>query len=634
MTTSEQSPLPPPPPAGQTDEATRQTNTLKTDPYIGQLIDGKYRVISLLGSGGMGAVYKAEHSLMGRTVALKVLHPHLIENEDLLKRFQHEARIASKLHHPNAITTYDFGIYQGSPYLVMEYVEGRTLKALISEEGRLTPSRIIPIYLQVCAALSQAHDLGIVHRDLKPENIMLVPQPGGGESAVLLDFGIAKMLSQKSEQSRTILTQAGTFFGTPKYASPEQALEKNLDKRSDIYTLGIILYEALSGEVPFDAPSVMEILIKQLNKDAIPLRRFKPELNIPEPLDALVMKCLKKNPDDRYQNVEEFVTALKLCDSSSTSLGSGTFKKILFPLLALLLVCGGLYFWTSNRRTNESGKQQNKEITVRPTATPQSTPLPELTPTPEPTAAPQETQQGSSQAVDQPLANLAQQLLRSVEFDSTKNPSTPNPSPSMPESTPPEESEHSEIAVPSPAEIPATETPVETPATDLASPSPIPTADNVSEPTPSPEPTNENYNLRREMNNLNAGKKEAEEFYRSGRELYRQRRYAEAAKKFESAIQYRSDAIGSYISLGNCYMKLGKSEQALAAFLNAIKVEPSYGPAHYSLAGYYASQGETQKALESLERAVRLDPRARRFAADDPDLASLRQFPQFQAIIR
>lgn len=276
----------------------------------GRTIDGKYLVIEQLGRGGSGVVYKAEHTLINRLVALKVLHAHLVQNEDSLKRFHHEARVASKLNHPNAVLLYDFGLFENMPYLVMEYLEGTTLKEKIKEHGALSVSEVNSVFQQVGSALAEAHRIGIVHRDLKPENIMITHKEDGTDFVKVLDFGIAKLLHQSGEKGATVVTQAGLFYGTPQYASPEQVVSRELDARSDIYSLGIILYEALSGEVPFTAPSLMEILMKQLHEQPVGLRTKKPLLKTPKEIDDILLKCLQKEPGNRYQSVDQLLRDL------------------------------------------------------------------------------------------------------------------------------------------------------------------------------------------------------------------------------------------------------------------------------------------------------------------------------------
>ena len=194
---------------------------MPADRHIGRVLGGKYQLIAKLGEGGMGAVYRAQHTLVDRIVAVKILHSHLTENETFLQRFHQEARVSSRISHPSAVTLWDFGIEDGMPYLVLEYVEGRTLKDIIATQGAITPERTLEILRQVCGALGAAHALGIVHRDLKPDNIMVTIEPNGNERVRVLDFGIAKDLSRTPGENLALATQAGMLMGTPEYISQE-----------------------------------------------------------------------------------------------------------------------------------------------------------------------------------------------------------------------------------------------------------------------------------------------------------------------------------------------------------------------------------------------------------------------------
>lgn len=285
-------------------------STVSNDPLIGTAFAGKYQIVSKLGSGGMGGIYKAEHTLMQRVVAIKMLRSHLLDDEVLLRRFSQEARTASQLTHPNAVMLYDFGVENRVPYLVMEYIEGDTLSKVIAAEKNLDLYRVKSIMHQVCGALAEAHRLGIVHRDLKPDNIMLRRREDGSDFAKVLDFGIAKIMD-KSEGAESNLTQAGILVGTPQYMSPEQCQGRELDTRSDLFSLGIVLYEMLAGETPFKAPSVLELMVKVLNSPVQPLRKLKPELGIPSAVDKVVMKSLEKERENRYQTVQELLVDLE-----------------------------------------------------------------------------------------------------------------------------------------------------------------------------------------------------------------------------------------------------------------------------------------------------------------------------------
>ncbi len=290
----------------------KSTGDEKQDALIGQTIDEKYEIISKLGTGGMGAVYEARHLFMDRHVALKLLHRRLVDDsqyDTFLQRFQREARTASQINHPNAVTIFDFGLHEEAPYLAMEYVVGENLREVLLDLGAMELERVRTIFDQICGAVSAAHDLEIVHRDIKPDNIMITKSHDGKESVRVLDFGIAKVLGQQN-QGNVTMTQAGTTVGTPRYMSPEQVLGKDLDARSDLYSLGIVLFEMLSGEVPFEADSSMQVMFHHVNTKPKNVRTINPNLRIPRSIEQVVMKALEKKPEDRFSSVEELRRAL------------------------------------------------------------------------------------------------------------------------------------------------------------------------------------------------------------------------------------------------------------------------------------------------------------------------------------
>lgn len=275
---------------------------VRIDPMIGQLLDGKYRLESVLGRGGMGVVYKATHIHIDTQYAVKVLHPELVANQAAIERFRIEARSAGRIRHPNAIQVTDFGITpERFVYLVMEMVDGVSLRKLLEDVQVLDLHRANDILRQTCAAVDAAHERGVIHRDLKPDNI-IVTQSEGSDSVKVLDFGIAK-LRDTSTLTRPLsapLTQAGTLIGTPEYMSPEQCRGLQLDPRSDIYSLGIILYEMLCGTQPFVGDTTLEIVIQQLNNPPRPLRVVDPA--IPEEVERVVLRALDKDPAGRQSN--------------------------------------------------------------------------------------------------------------------------------------------------------------------------------------------------------------------------------------------------------------------------------------------------------------------------------------------
>jgi serine/threonine protein kinase len=283
------------------------------DPNIGRdLLDGQFQILQKIGSGGMGSVYKAAQPAMNRMVAVKILHPKLTNRKDLVSRFRREARAMSHLTHPNTVKVLLYGdLEDGSLYIVMEYLEGKNLNQVVRKEGPLPIERAIPVLIQVCGALQEAHLQGIIHRDLKPENIFLSTNGGLKDYPKVLDFGLAKVTERELRPGSVMLTQEGMVFGTPEFMSPEQAQGKPLDPRSDIYSLAVILYEVLTGKLPFDARTPMEYIQMHVTKPPIPLDERVAGKRFPRGLTDVLNKALEKNPDDRYASAADFAHALK-----------------------------------------------------------------------------------------------------------------------------------------------------------------------------------------------------------------------------------------------------------------------------------------------------------------------------------
>jgi serine/threonine protein kinase len=287
---------------------------------IGQQF-GNYRVLSLLGEGGMGAVYLAEHPGIGRRVAVKVLHKQFSGDEQLLGRLMNEARAANAIRHPNIIEILDSGMRpDGIPYLVMELLEGESLGGRIRRVGAMPLRAVIEFTYQTASALGAAHKKGIVHRDLKPDNLFIVPLEGEDPGPVenerikVLDFGIAKL--QMPQPGDSVKTRTGTLMGTPVYMSPEQCRgTKTVDHRSDVYSLGVILFEMLVGQPPFVSDGFGELVNMHLNVPPPSARSARPEVS--EVLDGIVLKMLAKNPDDRYPDMTALMGALKLAGGAS-----------------------------------------------------------------------------------------------------------------------------------------------------------------------------------------------------------------------------------------------------------------------------------------------------------------------------
>ncbi|MFO0664894.1 MAG: protein kinase [Polyangiaceae bacterium] len=277
------------------------------DAMLGRTLPGGYVILDLVGIGGMGRVYRAEQTNLGRTVAIKIIHPHLVGEENAAARFITEARAASSLNHPNSVAIIDFGTAdEGELYLVMEFLRGKDLARVAYEEGPLPFRRIVKILVQVLAALSEAHELGIIHRDLKPENVILERARQGGDFVKVVDFGLAKMRETKTGS----ITKPGIVCGTPEYMSPEQGRGDPLDARSDVYAVGVIMYQLLTGRLPFEAEAPTQVVLMHITEAPADPRVVAPDRGIPDSLVEVCLMALAKDPSARFDNADEFAAAL------------------------------------------------------------------------------------------------------------------------------------------------------------------------------------------------------------------------------------------------------------------------------------------------------------------------------------
>ncbi|MCM3904806.1 MAG: serine/threonine protein kinase [Pyrinomonadaceae bacterium] len=275
------------------------------DPLIGYTHDDKYRIEKRLGIGGMCTVYRARHLLIDRPVAIKVLNPRFVEDEAAQVRFRREARAAGRLQHTNAVGVTDFGSTSGYVYIVMELLEGRTLREVLAKEAPLDTARAVALMLQTAAAVAAAHEAGIIHRDLKPANIFIVQNSEVPAVVKVLDFGIAKLAAESfDDDDPKTLTLVGVMIGTPRYMSPEQCDGAELTPAADVYSLGVILYEMLSGVVPFSGSTPLAIAIKHSSEE--PRRPSEYVASIPPALEQVVLHALQKRPEDRPANAAEF----------------------------------------------------------------------------------------------------------------------------------------------------------------------------------------------------------------------------------------------------------------------------------------------------------------------------------------
>jgi serine/threonine-protein kinase len=284
------------------------------DPFPGRLIAGNFRIERLIGQGAMGNVYKAEQLSLGKAVAIKILHAHLMDDEKLVGRFKREAKSASKLNHPNSIQIIDSGQESdGTLYIAMELLAGRDLAQVIRDEFPLSLPRVIRIMTQVMSALDEAHAHGVIHRDLKPSNIMLIERRGEKDFVKVCDFGIAKATSAdgKEEDRQQMLTIQGLVCGTPEYMAPEQARAEVLDGRADLYSAAVILYQLVTGDIPFRADSPMGIVSRHLAEVPIRPSTRRPDLPIPKALDDLILRGMEKDRQKRFPTAVDFRAALE-----------------------------------------------------------------------------------------------------------------------------------------------------------------------------------------------------------------------------------------------------------------------------------------------------------------------------------
>ena len=299
-------------------------DTLLADPLLGAVLGERYRIVARIGAGGMGAVYRALHIALKREVAIKVLLPDFGGKDEFVRRFVREAESASRLAHPNIVGVTDFGkTADGLLFLVMELLDGVSLTSVI-RQGAVPPSRALPIVRQVLAGLGHAHAAGVIHRDLKPDNIMLVARDGKADVVKLLDFGIAKVTDPAGGE---VLTQAGVIFGTPEYLSPEQALGDGVDARADLYAVGVIAFELLTGRRPFESDEKVRIISMHLSHTVPRMSDRNPAVAIPLPIEEAVLQALAKNREHRFASAQAFSAALEDAEQER-GVASGSLSQI------------------------------------------------------------------------------------------------------------------------------------------------------------------------------------------------------------------------------------------------------------------------------------------------------------------
>jgi len=298
------------PPRQKDDSGAVGVDEATASAYIGKVIDDRYHILELLGRGGMGSVYKVEQIHLRKILAMKLLHENLVARKQLVSRFTREARAISKLSSQHTVQVYDFGRFEEVFYLVMEHLEGVELDKILNEQGAMPPERAVRIVIQMCESLGEAHAHGIVHRDLKPENVMILKQGPKPDFVKIMDFGLAKV--RGLDDPYTVQSQKD-IFGTPYYMSPEQIRAKGVDTRADVYALGALLFKMLTGHFLFEKGSTFDILKAHLSERPPHLKEVAPERSLPEVLDVIVQKLLRKSPDLRFQTVDELRVSLESC---------------------------------------------------------------------------------------------------------------------------------------------------------------------------------------------------------------------------------------------------------------------------------------------------------------------------------
>ncbi len=296
---------PPPKPLG-----TNNQEVLSKANLAGTALAARYEFLEVLGQGGMGIVFKARNPLIDMPVAVKMLRSSDLTQE-AMERFQREARAVCRLDHPNILKLHDFGITErGQPYMVMEFVEGNSLSNLLETWGAIPVDLALDLGIQICSGLAHAHQMGVLHRDIKPSNVMLKSIGGTAPVARILDFGFAK-IAEPEDKDQIQLTKAGQVFGSPPYMSPEQVKGKPVDERTDIYSLGCVLYEMFSGCPPHLGSTSIEVMVKHLEENVTPLRVLRSDLDLPPELELVINRALKKQPEDRYQSAQELQNDLE-----------------------------------------------------------------------------------------------------------------------------------------------------------------------------------------------------------------------------------------------------------------------------------------------------------------------------------
>jgi eukaryotic-like serine/threonine-protein kinase len=352
-------------------------NPATSQAHIGTIINDRYELLDLLGQGGMGSVFKAKHLLLERVFALKVLKIGTADSQDSRARFEREAKTAARLSHPSLVSVYDYGTTgAGEPFIVMDFIPGKSLAEIVSTTGPLETKRAIRIFSQIVDGLAHAHANGVIHRDLKPSNVMILASDQGQDSVKIVDFGIAKVVGDQGDTTPQ-LTKTGEVFGSPMYMSPEQCRGQPPDHRSDIYSLGCLMYESLLGQPVFSADNSLALIFKHINESPPGFSSSTKQVVVPDSLANVVLKALAKAPDDRYQSMDEVRKALnEVTEGSSPAVvpspPASSISKMWAALAAVvaLIVTAvvGMAFYSNNLLTPSPP-------TTQPTTPPAPSPI-------------------------------------------------------------------------------------------------------------------------------------------------------------------------------------------------------------------------------------------------------------------
>lgn len=561
-----------------------------SDPYIGVKLENKFLVLHPIGTGGMGKVYAAEQLNLQKPVAVKIIHRNLIQRDDQVQRFRREAFSASRLNHPHSIQILDFGqAPDGAHFIVMEKLDGVELSKVIREQFPLPYPRVVRILSQVLSVLHEAHDNKIIHRDLKPENIMLIRRAEEEDFVKVLDFGIAKLT--EIDPSMPALTQAGIVCGTPEYMSPEQARGKNLDSRTDIYSVGCILYEMLCGQVPFMANNYQAILGMHIREPAIPPSKLRPDLAIPARLEEIALTAMGKDREARYPDALSMKMALDVALHE-------TDPEALAPRTRVVNKGGKTHLVGSGEDLAQIPPPAPKARTTQPP--PLSEELFELDEVEEVAAAPlpphrTATRERASSPSRMPkwigLGVLGLFVLVGLVFalsgsdkDGDGPPLTPgnttaglvatdtaNPNPAAPE--PPPAAPEAPAAGPAPgAPTPLAEAPDSAPAAaeEPATAQPVPDE-------PAPAPAAERPATPPKQKPLTAVERQnlALEHYEKGNKALNAGRLNEAIQHFNQALSHNPNSAPVHKRLGVAHMQKGNKREAKRAFARYLNLFPN-----------------------------------------------------------